>query len=81
MVIELAGHTDATETGNAEHPSAWELSQARAGVVRDLLTETLSVDAARLIARGYADTQPAGTNDTESGRTRNRRTEFRIIEQ
>ncbi len=81
MVIELAGHTDPTETGNAEHPSAWELSQARAGAVRDLLTKTLGVDAARLIARGYADTQPAGTNDTESGRTRNRRTEFRIIEQ
>ena len=81
MVVELAGHTDATETGSIEHPSNWELSQARAEAVRAYLISKSGIAEERLIARGYADTQPVAGNDTEADMARNRRTEFRIIEQ
>jgi len=33
----------------------------------------------RVSAKGYGDTQPRATNDTEEGRQKNRRTEVHII--
>jgi outer membrane protein OmpA-like peptidoglycan-associated protein len=34
------------------------------------------VDGKRITARGYGETQPIAPNDTEEGRSKNRRTEF-----
>ncbi|MEO0071216.1 MAG: PorV/PorQ family protein [candidate division WOR-3 bacterium] len=79
IVVELAGHTDPREINTAEFPSNWELSQARAEAVRKFLIENFQIAPERLIARGYADTQPIAPNDTEEGMAKNRRTEFRII--
>lgn len=81
IVVEIAGHADAQESGNAEFPSSWELSQARANAVRDYLISRFSIPPSRLIARGYGNTQPIAPSDTEAGRERNRRADFRIIEQ
>jgi flagellar motor protein MotB len=39
------------------------------------------VPAGRMRAAGYGDTRPLGANDSEEGRAKNRRTEFRIITQ
>ena len=36
------------------------------------------VDPDRLRARGYGETQPVATNDTEEGRGQNRRVEFKL---
>ncbi len=79
--VELAGHTDPREINTKEFPDNWKLSQARADAVRLYLIEKCGVAAERLTARGYADTQPLGPNDTEAGMAKNRRTEFRIQEQ
>jgi OOP family OmpA-OmpF porin len=49
-------------------------------VVRTYLIDRFHIVPERLIARGYADTQPIASNDTEEGMAENRRTEFRIIE-
>jgi outer membrane protein OmpA-like peptidoglycan-associated protein len=81
IVVELAGHTDPREIATAEYPSNWELSQARAEAVRRYLIDKFQLAEDRLIARGYADTQPIAPNDTDEGMAKNRRTEFRIIEQ
>jgi outer membrane protein OmpA-like peptidoglycan-associated protein len=78
--VEIAGHTDPREISTTDFPSNWELSLARADVVRKYLIETFSIVPERLSARGYADTQPIATNDTEEGMAQNRRTEFRILE-
>ncbi|UCC11608.1 MAG: OmpA family protein [candidate division WOR-3 bacterium] len=81
ITVELAGHTDPREISTTEYPSNWELSFARAAVVRAYLIDEFHIAPERLIARGYADTQPIASNDTEEGMAENRRTEFRIIEQ
>uniref|UniRef100_A0A7C4GGU0 PorV/PorQ family protein n=1 Tax=candidate division WOR-3 bacterium TaxID=2052148 RepID=A0A7C4GGU0_UNCW3 len=81
IVVELAGHTDPREIATPEFPSNWELSQARAEAVRRYLIEKFAIAPDRLIARGYADTRPIASNDTEAGMARNRRTEFRLLEQ
>jgi cytochrome c oxidase subunit 2 len=72
--IEVGGHTD-----NTGDPAANKLlSQQRADVVKNYLT-TQGIAAGRLTSVGYGSSKPADTNDTDAGRQKNRRTEFRII--
>lgn len=80
IIVEIAGHTDPREIETADFPSNWELSLARAEVVRKYLIEKFNVESEHLTARGYADTQPIAPNTTEEGMAKNRRTEFKIIE-
>lgn len=73
--VTVAGHTDSLPIQTSRFPSNWELSSARAGsVVR--LFENAGVPRNRLQAAGYADTRPLFRNDTEQGRSRNRRVEI-----
>jgi outer membrane protein OmpA-like peptidoglycan-associated protein len=75
MVIEVNGHADllGDDTYNEE------LSQKRALKVVDYLTHR-GIDPARLRALGYGERKPiSGTDDSETGRALNRRTEFMII--
>jgi OOP family OmpA-OmpF porin len=53
------------------------LSQARAEAVKAALIAA-GAPAARLVARGYGDTQPRASNDSEHGRFQNRRIEYRV---
>ena len=73
--ITIAGHTDSLPIRSLRYPSNWELSGARAGsVVRYL--EANGIASQRLVAVGYADTQPLQGNDTATGRAANRRVEL-----
>jgi outer membrane protein OmpA-like peptidoglycan-associated protein len=76
MVIEIAGHTD--DVGDDAANLA--LSQARAEAVRDYLVKK-GIVPERITAKGYGETQPAATNQTEAGKQQNRRTEVRIIKE
>lgn len=73
--IEIGGHTDNVGT----HEYNITLSQNRAKSVRDYLVQN-QLDPSRIKYKGYAETQPVDSNDTEEGRANNRRTEFKIIE-
>ena len=73
--IEIAGHTDSI--GDAAYNL--DLSQRRARTVLATLAETLPRDS--FSARGYGETQPTAENDTPEGRQKNRRIEFRILEE
>jgi outer membrane protein OmpA-like peptidoglycan-associated protein/uncharacterized protein YidB (DUF937 family) len=75
VTIEIGGHTD--NTGDRARNLA--LSQARAEAVKNVLVSA-GVPAATLTTRGYGDTQPKATNDTEYGRFQNRRIEYRIVQ-
>jgi len=76
MTIEVGGHTD--NTGDAAANQV--LSDERAKAVQDYLVgKGISIN--RLKAVGYGQTQPAESNDTEAGREKNRRTEFKILTQ
>jgi outer membrane protein OmpA-like peptidoglycan-associated protein len=69
---ELGGHTD--NVGKRDYNT--KLSEARVNTVRGWLVGR-GVQASRVTARGYADTQPVADNDTAQGRAKNRRVELR----
>jgi len=70
--ILIEGHTD--DTGSAEYNMS--LSEKRAKAVRDYLISQ-GVDASRLTAKWYGETQPKYPND-EANRAKNRRVELAI---
>ncbi len=79
--IRIEGHTDNVPVGaklQERFPTNWELSTARATSVARYLIEKGGVDRASLSAVGYADTRPVASNDTEEGRTANRRIEISL---
>jgi len=79
--IRIEGHTDNVPIGaklKERFQTNWELSTARATSVVRYLIEEGGVDRANLLAVGYADTKPLASNDTEEGRTANRRIEIAL---
>ena len=76
LVIEIAGHTD--NVGNAD--ANMKLSQDRANSVRAYLIKK-GIEGSRVTAKGYGDTQPIASNDSEQGKQQNRRTEVRVIKE
>jgi outer membrane protein OmpA-like peptidoglycan-associated protein len=75
LKIEIQGHTD--DRGNDRYNM--RLSDARAKSVMAYLAKA-GVDKKRLTAKGYGETMPIDTNETEDGRARNRRVVFQILE-
>jgi flagellar motor protein MotB len=72
--IAVEGHASADE------PAAQELSEARAKAVVARMVAA-GIDPKRLVARGYAASRPIDENKTSEGRARNRRVEFRILDE
>lgn len=72
--ITLTGHTDARGNDEANQ----QLSTQRAIAVREYLLANMAVSADRFSARGFGESQPIATNDTEEGRALNRRIDVRI---
>lgn len=73
--VRVSGHTD--DTGPAASNLA--LSRARARAVADRLVAR-GIDAGRVVAQGYGETQPVASNATAAGRARNRRIEITEID-
>lgn len=71
--VEIAGH--ASSEGDDDYNMT--LSQERVLSVREYLINR-GIDPGRLTARGYGETQPVASNDTDAGRAQNRRVEFRL---
>lgn len=71
--IDIEGHTDSTGDENDNKV----LSQQRAEAIKAYLVEK-GIDASRLKAIGFGSSQPVDTNDTDAGRQKNRRVQFRI---
>ncbi|WP_437884277.1 flagellar motor protein MotD [Pseudomonas sp. LRF_L74] len=70
--IHVEGFTDNKPISTGQYPSNWELSAARsASIVRMLAMD--GVNPGRMAAVGYGEFQPVADNDTEDGRSRNRR--------
>ncbi len=73
--MEIAGHTDSQ--GREEMNQA--LSQSRAQAVLNALMAR-RVLTGSITAKGYGESAPISSNDTEAGRENNRRIEFTLIE-
>ena len=72
--VDVYGHTDST--GSDAYNMT--LSERRAESVATYLAAN-GVQRARIATRGYGETQPIASNDTESGRAQNRRVEIKIV--
>lgn len=72
--IEISGHTD--NTGNEEYNL--ELSQTRAKAVVEYLIDK-GINPNRLKFKGYGWSKPITENETEEGKSKNRRVEFTIL--
>ena len=76
LAIEVGGHTDT----DGSRPDNQALSEARAQAVRSYLVDA-GVDAERITAVGFGEIQPLVPNSTAANKQRNRRIEFKIIEE
>lgn len=73
--IELEGHTDSrgTEVYNID------LSDRRVAAVRQVMIDRFNVQASRVSSRGFGESQPIASNDSDAGRADNRRVMTVII--
>ena len=71
--IEIQGHTD--NAGTDEYNQG--LSERRAGSVSSYI-KGKSISSSRISIKGFGETAPKYSNDTEDGRTLNRRVDFLI---
>jgi OOP family OmpA-OmpF porin len=68
---EISGHTDSI--GSEEYNQ--KLSERRANNVKKYLVENFGVNASRISAKGYGESNPIDSNKTTEGRAKNRRIE------
>ena len=74
LKLEIQGHTDDI----ADDDYNMELSQRRADAVKAYFVGK-GIDEARLIAKGFGETQPVVAKKTRAARAKNRRVEFKLI--
>jgi outer membrane protein OmpA-like peptidoglycan-associated protein len=74
LAIEIAGHTD----NYGEDAYNLDLSTRRAKAVVAFLVQN-KIAATRLKFKGFGESQPIATNETDEGRAQNRRVEFLIL--
>ena len=74
LEIEIEGHTDSQ--GSDQYNK--DLSQGRAQSVVDYIASQ-NIVRTRLSAKGFGESKPIDTNDTDDGRANNRRVEFTIV--
>jgi OOP family OmpA-OmpF porin len=71
--IEIVGHTD----GDGDVAFNQSLSEKRANAVEDYLVQA-GLAAERFSTAGFGSSQPIASNDTDEGKTQNRRIEFLV---
>ncbi|MFL5773584.1 MAG: OmpA family protein [Flavisolibacter sp.] len=71
--IEMSAHTDSR--GSDEYN--FKLSDNRARSVMEYIVSK-GIAPGRIVSRGYGETKPVATNETDDGRQLNRRVEFKI---
>jgi OOP family OmpA-OmpF porin len=73
--VRIEGHTDSTSTPDHNQ----KLSDDRAASVKEYFIKK-GVEAERLSSKGYGQDKPIADNNTEEGRSQNRRVEIHITE-
>lgn len=72
VTIILAGHADSTGTEKYNH----DLSLKRAKAVRKYLLKRQGIAPERIAMKAYGESEPAASNNSEKGRTLNRRVDM-----
>ena len=78
-MIAVEGHTDNQSIRTADFPSNWDLSTARANTLVRYLIDSHHLASNRFSSTGYAGTRPIESNDTQEGRSSNRRVELVVL--
>ena len=76
IIIELQGHT---EQRAGFEKKLFKLSEQRAEAVKKYMV-LKGIDANRIRKKAFGGTKPLVSNDTEEGRKKNRRVEFKILQ-
>ena len=76
--VIVNGYTDNQPIHTVQFPSNWQLSQARANAVAQVLAGAIG-DPKRVQAVGKGDADPIAPNTTPQGREQNRRTEVVLM--
>ena len=76
--VHVEGYTDDRPIVSTVFPSNWELSSSRAAAVVRLFA-LYGIEPQRMASVGYGEFRPVASNDTEAGRTRNRRVVIVIL--
>nr|WP_257657024.1 OmpA family protein [Parapedobacter lycopersici] len=76
--VLVEGNTDNVPISQRNIRNNWDLSVLRGSSVVQALQNDYGVDPKRLTAAGRGEYNPIASNDTESGKTRNRRTQIII---
>ncbi|MBI2413287.1 MAG: OmpA family protein [Deltaproteobacteria bacterium] len=77
--VRIEGHTDNIPMNTERFPTNWDLSSARALKVLKYFIDAHSFDPTRLSAVGHGEYRPVDTNDTPTGRAKNRRVDIMIM--
>lgn len=80
--VRIEGHADDTPLSpelQAQFPSNWELSAARAAAVARHLIDTLELAPNRFVIVGFGATAPIASNETAAGRRQNRRVRIAVL--
>ena len=73
--VRIEGHTDSV--GSEDYNQ--KLSQARADAVKSYLVKTGEIDINRIDSVGKGEAEPIASNETDEGRSLNRRIEFVVV--
>lgn len=79
MEVMVEGYTDSRPINTNCTKDNWDLSTQRATSVIRVLQNDYNIDPSRLIAAGRSEYLPLASNDTEEGRSTNRRTRIVIL--
>lgn len=74
LVLSVHGHTDAEGSDSYN----LKLSAERAASVRDAIIAK-GIESARLLSKGYGESEAIASNDTDEGRSENRRVELHKV--
>ena len=77
--VRLEGHTDSVPIHNQRFRSNWDLSAARSIAVLLFFEGRFGIASQRFAIAGYADNLPVAGNDSEEGRSKNRRVDLVIV--
>jgi chemotaxis protein MotB len=77
--IRVEGHTDNVPISKPNYPSNWHLSVARALNTAYFLINTENLPSDKVSIVGYSEYKPIASNETEEGRSMNRRVDLVIV--
>lgn len=77
--IRVEGHTDNVPINTTYFHSNWQLSSIRASNVVEFLVTRGGIAANRLSSVGYGEYRPVASNDTEEGKSKNRRVDILLL--